>query len=119
MLSGAISNSSPYVAAILISIITAIVHFFIPSGSGLAVSIMPVLGPLGSLAGLHPQATVTAFQIGATVPNWIYPTVGATMAMLGIARVPFDRWLIFAIRITGISFIIGWIFLLISVATGI
>ena len=117
-LSGALSNTGPYVAAILISLITAIVHFFIPSGSALAVSIMPVLGPLGTLAGLTPQTTVTAFQIGATLPNWVYPTVGATMAMIGIARVPFDRWLVFALKLTGLSFLLSWVFLMIAVAIG-
>ncbi len=117
-LSGLVGDQNSVVAAILISIITAIIHFFIPSGSGLAVAVMPILGPLGHLSGLSQQATVLAFQIGATVPNWIYPTVGATMAMIGIARVPFDRWLRFGLKLVGVMFLLSWIFLGIAVVIG-
>jgi uncharacterized ion transporter superfamily protein YfcC len=100
------------------SIITGIVHFFIPSGSGLAVSLMPVLSPLGTIIGISPQTTVLAFQVGATVPNYIFPTIGATMAMLGIARVPLDRWLRFAIKLTFWTFVISWIFIAVAVQIG-
>jgi uncharacterized ion transporter superfamily protein YfcC len=94
------------------------VHFFIPSGSGLAVSIMPVLSPLGTIMGLTQQTTVLAFQFGATIPNYIFPTIGASMAMLGLARVPIDRWLRFAIKLTLIMFALSWVFLAIAVAIG-
>lgn len=117
-LSAPLTNLGPTVGAIAISIITAIVHFFIPSGSGLAVSIMPVLSPLGTIMGLTQQTTVLAFQFGATIPNYIFPTIGATMAMLGIARVPIDRWLRFALKLTGLMFVMSWIFLAIAVAIG-
>ena len=117
-LAGLLDNQSSVIAAILISIITGIVHFFIPSGSGLAVAVMPILGPLGHLSGLTQQSTVLAFQIGATVPNWIFPTVGATMAMIGIARVPFDRWLRFGLKLVAVMFVLSWIFLAIAVAIG-
>lgn len=117
-LSGAVGRSGPFVAAVLISLLTALVHFFIPSGSGLAVSIMPVLGPLGHLAKLTPQTTVLAFQVGATVPNYIYPTVGATMAMIGIGRVPFDRWVRFAVKLVVATFLVSWVFLFIAIQIG-
>ncbi|MBO0420435.1 MAG: YfcC family protein [Vagococcus fluvialis] len=117
-LSAPLTNLGPTVGAIAISIITAIVHFFIPSGSGLAVSIMPVLSPLGTIMGLTQQTTVLAFQFGATIPNYIFPTIGASMAMLGLARVPIDRWLRFAIKLTLIMFALSWVFLAIAVAIG-
>lgn len=117
-LSAPLENLGPTFGAIAISIITGIVHFFIPSGSGLAVSIMPVLSPLGTLMGLSQQTTVLAFQMGATIPNYIFPTIGASMAMLGIARVPIDRWLRFALKLTLAMFVMGWIFLAIAVAIG-
>mgnify|MGYP000853098810 CR=1 FL=1 len=117
-LSAPLANLGPTLGAIFMSIITGIVHFFIPSGSGLAVSLMPVLSPLGTIIGVSQQTTVLAFQIGATVPNYIFPTIGATMAMLGIARVPLDRWLRFAFKLTLYTFILSWIFIAIAVQIG-
>lgn len=102
-------------SAIFISIITAIVHFLIPSGSGLSVTLMPILSPLADITGITQQTAVLAFQIGATVPNYIYPTVGATMAMLGIAGVPFVSWLKFAYKYVIAGFIVSWIFIFIAV----
>ena len=117
-LSAPLTNFGPTLGAIFISIITAIVHFFIPSGSGLSVSLMPVLSPLGTIIGITQQTTVLAFQFGATIPNFIFPTVGATMAMLGIARVPIDRWFKLALKLTFFMFVMAWIFLAIAVLIG-
>lgn len=117
-LSAPLANFGPTLGAIFISIITAIVHFFIPSGSGLSVSLMPVLSPLGTIIGITQQTTVLAFQFGATIPNYIFPTVGATMAMLGIARVPIDRWFKLALKLTFFMFVMAWIFIAIAVAIG-
>ena len=108
-LSAPLQVFGPLVGCFFISIITAIIHFVIPSGSGLAYSVMPILGPLGLLIGATGQSTVLAFQIGATVPNFLFPTVGATMAMLGIAKVPLGKWIKFAWKLTLVSFIAGWI----------
>lgn len=117
-LSAPLANFGPTFGAIMISIITAIVHFFIPSGSGLAVSLMPVLSPLGTIIGITQQTTVLAFQFGATIPNYIFPTIGATMAMLGIARVPIDRWMKFALKLTALMFVMAWILLAVAVVIG-
>lgn len=117
-LSAPLANFGPTVGAIMMSVVTAIVHFFIPSGSGLAVSLMPVLSPLGTIVGVTQQTTVLAFQFGATIPNYIFPTVGATMAMLGIARVPIDKWMKFAIKLTLMMFVLSWILLAVAVGIG-
>ena len=117
-LSAPLANFGPTVGAIMMSIVTAIVHFFIPSGSGLAVSLMPVLSPLGTIVGVTQQTTVLAFQFGATIPNYIFPTVGATMAMLGIARVPIDKWMKFAVKLTLMMFVLSWILLAVAVGIG-
>lgn len=117
-LSAPLANFGPTFGAIMMSMITGVVHFFIPSGSGLAVSLMPVLSPLGTIIGVTQQTTVLAFQFGATIPNYIFPTIGATMAMLGIARVPIDRWMKFAIKLTALMFVMAWVLLAVAVAIG-
>ena len=117
-LSTPLQGKSPFLALILISIITAIVHFVIPSGSGLAYALVPIIGPLGLLCGCTAQATIMAFTIGATVPNYLYPTVGATMAECGMANVPIGKWWKYAWKMTLLTFFLGWVFLFIATVTG-
>ena len=117
-LSAPLQSFSPLFGLIFITIITMIIHFVIPSGSGLAYAIMPVLGPLGLLIGASAQSTVLAFQIGATVPNYIFPTVGATMAMLGIAKVPYGKWLKFGGLLTLLNLLCGIVFVVIAFYIG-
>ncbi|MCF0238417.1 MAG: AbgT family transporter, partial [Sphaerochaetaceae bacterium] len=117
-LSTPLQNFGPTFGLIFISIITALIHFVIPSGSGLAYAVVPIIGPLGLLIGATPQATVLAFQIGATVPNYLYPTVGATMAELGIAQVPIDKWWKYALKLTLATFVLCWIFIFIATVIG-
>lgn len=89
-----------------------IVNFFISSGSGKAMATMPIMLPLGDLLGITRQTSTLAFQIGDGVTNLIYPTNGGLLALLTMARVPFDRWFKFiivpvlVILFTGIGFTI-------------
>lgn len=117
-LSNPLQGFNPMVGAIFITIIVAIIHFFIPSGSGLAYATMPIIGPLGQLIGVSSQATVLAFQIGATVPNYILPTCGATIAVLGLAKVPLDKWFPFGLKLVAWLYVVSWVFIAIAVKIG-
>jgi uncharacterized ion transporter superfamily protein YfcC len=117
-LSAPLHNFGAVFGGIFISIITAVVHFFIPSGSGCVFSVMPILGPVGEMIGVSPQTAVLAVQIGATVPNFLFPTVGVMMAMLGISKVPIDRWIRCAVKLTLLLIYISWVFIIIAVKTG-
>ena len=116
--SGPLSQLSPSIAAIFISVITAIVHIFITSGSGLSVAMMPILGPIGSIVGLTAQTTVLAFQVGGSALNMITPTLGSTMAMCGMSRVPFSKWFKFGLQIAIPVYFVASIFILIAVKIG-
>lgn len=118
-ISGPLSALSPSIAAIFISIITAVVHIFITSGSGLSVAMMPILGPLGQIVGLTAQTTVLAFQTGGSALNMITPTLGSTMAMCGMSRVPFSKWFKFGLQIAIPVFLVAWIFILVAVKIGL
>ncbi len=114
-LSSPLQGMSPMLAAIAITIVVGIVHFFIPSGSGIAVAMMPIVGPVAMNLGLTAQTAVLAFQVGATIPNFILPTVGAYIAMCSIARVPVNKWWKFGVRLTVPLYIMSWIFVAIAV----
>lgn len=66
--------------------------FLIPSTSGQAAVSMPILGPLGQLAGVGPQTTVLAFLFGNGITNMITPTSGTLLAYLATAQVPWTQW---------------------------
>jgi uncharacterized ion transporter superfamily protein YfcC len=70
-------------------------NFFVPSGSGQAAVSMPLMAPLADVLGLTRQTAVFAFTCGDGFSNLIIPTSGILMAMLGLARVPYERWLRF------------------------
>lgn len=69
-----------------------IINLFIPSGSGQAAAVMPIMVPVADLAGITRQVAVQAFQFGDGFSNCIYPTAGTLMGSLGIAGVAWNRY---------------------------
>jgi len=56
---------------------------------------MPLMAPLADVLGVTRQVAVFAFTCGDGFSNMIIPTSGILMAMLGLARIPYGRWLRF------------------------
>lgn len=69
--------------------------FFVPSSSGLAVLSMPILAPLADFAHVGRDLVVTAYQSANGLVNLINPTFAVVVGGLAIARVSYDRWLVF------------------------
>jgi len=107
-----------YASAIIMSLAQCVMNVMIPSGSGQALATLPVMIPIGDIVGLNRQITILAFQIGDGVTNLINPTLGGLIAMLSIARIPFDRWLRFITPLTVIILLVCWVFLIFSVFIG-
>lgn len=82
-------------AAIGMLIIQSILNFFIPSGSGQAFVTMPLMAPIGDLAGVSRQISVLAYQFGDGLMNMIVPTNPVLMGILGLAGIPYDKWFTF------------------------
>ena len=114
-LSQPLAHFGPYMAAILMTLVHGLINFLSPSGSGQAAATMPIMFPLGQVIGLTDQTSILAFQAGDGITNIIYPTLGALMAMCGIARVPFGQWFKFAVRVVVGVYAVTWLFLLIAV----
>lgn len=73
--------------------IQLVMNFFIPSGSGQAVTTMPIMAPLADIVGTTRQVAVLAFQYGDSFTNAFFPTAGTLMAGLAMAGgIPWDRW---------------------------
>jgi uncharacterized ion transporter superfamily protein YfcC len=86
----------PELSAVGMFIMQSLMNFFIPSGSGQAFATMPIMAPLADLVGVTRQVAVLAFQFGDGFSNMILPTNIILMAILGVAGIPYSRWLRFA-----------------------
>lgn len=117
-LANALSGLPTYASAIGMSVGQSGLNLLIPSGSGQAMATLPVMIPLGNELGLSPQISILAFQIGDGVTNLFNPSLGGLVAMLSLCRVPFDRWLRFALPLTGMLLVWAWLGLLLAVAVG-
>ncbi len=87
----AISALPQIVAAQMMFAVQCGINFFIHSGTAQAALTMPIMAPLADLVGLTRQTTVYAFQLCEFV-NPILPTSAVTMGVLGMAKIPWDRW---------------------------
>lgn len=73
-------------------LIQTIINVAIPSGSAKAAITIPIMAPFSDLIGVSRQATVMAFQFGDGFTNMITPTSGVLIGVLGIAKIPYYRW---------------------------
>ena len=108
-----------YVAAEGMLVFQSVLNVFIPSGSGQAAVTMPLMTPLADVLGLTRQTAVFAFTCGDGFSNTVIPTSGILMASLGLARVPYDRWLRFMLPLLGQLLALSAVFLVLAVAIGL
>lgn len=113
-----LENLPSMVAVVYMSITQAIINLFIPGGSGQALVTLPIMIPAGDMLGFTRQTIILAFQIGDGLTNIMTPTLGGLMAMLGLCRVPFGKWVRYIASYTGLAFVISWVFLVVSVLIG-
>lgn len=114
-----LSQAGPYFAAVGMFAIQSVLNFFIPSGSGQAYVTMPIMAPLADLTQVSRQVAVLAYQFGDGFTNMMIPTNAILVGMLGMAKIPFDRWLRFILPLMVKVWIVGGIALMIAVAIGL
>ncbi|HPK65176.1 MAG TPA: hypothetical protein PKX99_01225 [Thermoanaerobaculia bacterium] len=89
--SQAISSLPTVIAAQVMFGVQAVINFFIHSGTAQAALTMPIMAPLADLVGITRQTTVYAYQLCELV-NPILPTSAVTMGVLGMAKIPWEKW---------------------------
>ena len=95
----ALSACPMFLRGIAMYVANTIINFGIPSGSGQAGAVMPIMIPLADLAGLTRQTAVLAFNFGDGFCNMITPTATNLVTVLGLAKVPYDKWMKFMLPI--------------------
>jgi uncharacterized ion transporter superfamily protein YfcC len=105
-------------SAEIMLLVQTVINFVVPSGSGQAALTIPIMAPLGDLVGITRQTVVLVFQMGDGITNMIIPTSGVTMAVLGMARIPWATWASWlAVRLLWF-YLVAMIAIAIAVLTG-
>ncbi|HEY7149363.1 MAG TPA: hypothetical protein VH420_07940 [Gaiellaceae bacterium] len=91
----AVSGTSTGVFAILAFIVNLPIAFLVPSSSGHAALVMPILAPLADFAGVPREIAVTCFQTASGFVNLVTPTSAVIMGGLALSKVGYDRYLRF------------------------
>ncbi|RIN41401.1 YfcC family protein [Staphylococcus simulans] len=84
------------IVIIVMFIFQFFLNFFIPSGSGQALTTMPLMVPISDLLDINRQLTVLAFQYGDSISNVLFPTSAILMGALAVAKISYVQWLKFA-----------------------
>jgi uncharacterized ion transporter superfamily protein YfcC len=91
----AVSGASAAGFGILAFIVNIPIAFLVPSSSGHAALVMPILAPLADFAGVTRATVVTAFQTASGFVNLVTPTSAVIMGGLALSKVGYDRYLRF------------------------
>lgn len=91
-----------------------LLNLFIDSASGQAAVSLPVLLPLGDMAGITRQVTCIVFQIGNGLSNILVPTCGTFMVALSTAGIPYGKWARWVTPMLLLQFAAGAVLVLIA-----
>jgi uncharacterized ion transporter superfamily protein YfcC len=117
-LTRSLAGKPPVIVANMMMLMQMAIDVFIPSTSGKAAITMPILGPIGQLAGVSGQVTVQAFLFGNGLMNTLTPTSGMLLAYLATGRVSFGRWIRFVMPLAVVLILLCCAALTIEVLIG-
>ena len=116
-LSQMLQNKGMVFTLLMVFVSVMILNFFIISGEGKAIVMIPILSPLAKILGINQQVVVLAYQYAEGFTNDLYPTYGSLHAMLAMGNVSFGDWWRFTCKLW--FTLIGVGFILVLIAQGI
>jgi uncharacterized ion transporter superfamily protein YfcC len=114
----AAQGASAYGSAAMAYILTLGLEFFVGSASAKAFLLMPLLAPLGDLAGVTRQVMVQAYAFGDGFSNMIYPTNAVLLISLSLAGISWPRWARWVLPLQLATFVLTMGLLMLAVAIG-
>jgi uncharacterized ion transporter superfamily protein YfcC len=106
----AVSGSSQGVFGVLTLVVNLPIAFLVPSSSGHAALVMPILAPLADFAGVARSVAVTAYQSASGLVNLVTPTSAVIMGGLALSKVGYDRYLKFVWPFAVLAFVVSCVF---------
>jgi uncharacterized ion transporter superfamily protein YfcC len=107
-----INGSGPVGALSLMYSFQSLLNAIITSGTAKAAMLMPMFREIAIMTDIPLQSAVTAFHIGDGFTNLITPTSGVLIAVLGLAKIPYAKWVKWSWKFILAMVILGWILLL-------
>lgn len=117
-LSKPLEGLSPVVSIIGILIVIMLINLVIPSGSGKALIVMPIVFPIAQIVGIESQVAILAYQFGDGITNLCTPLLGVLLLALGFGKVPFSKWERFILPLVGGLFVIACAVLVLAMKIG-
>ncbi|MBQ7795833.1 MAG: YfcC family protein [Lachnospiraceae bacterium] len=117
-MAGMLAGLSPVVSIIALFVVVMFINLLIPSGSGKAVVVMPIILPIAQIVGIESQVAILAYQFGDGVTKMCTPLLGVLLLALGFGRVPFSKWAKFVFPLVGILVIVSCAVLVVAMKIG-
>jgi uncharacterized ion transporter superfamily protein YfcC len=92
--------------------IQTLINLVMTSGSAKAALTMPIMAPFSDLIHVSRQATIMAYQLGDGFTNMITPTSAVLVGVLGIAKIPFEKWFKWVWPLILTLFVLGFLLLI-------
>ncbi|HEX4520803.1 MAG TPA: hypothetical protein VH063_14575 [Gaiellaceae bacterium] len=91
----AVSGKSQGTFGLIAFVVNLPIAFLVPSSSGHAALVMPILAPLADFAGVSRAVAVTAFQSASGLVNLVTPTSAVIMGGLALSKVGYNQYIKF------------------------
>ncbi|WP_346699050.1 hypothetical protein [Catenibacillus scindens] len=115
-MSGFLNGKSAIVTLLIIYVFVTLFNFFVVSGSGKAVIVMPILQPLGNILHINQQVLVLAYQYGDGITNSFWP--GSAMVGLSMCNLGYGEWIRFCWKIYVSMMVAAFVLVIIANAIG-
>lgn len=112
----AVTGTSSGVFAGILLLVNLPIAFLVPSSSGHAALVMPILAPLADFANVPRSISVTGYQSASGLVNLITPTSAVVMGGLALCHIRYDRFLRFVLPFFGIALAICLAFVVLGAA---
>ena len=99
-------------------IINVLINILVPSGSGQAAMVMPLMVPVADLVGITRQVAVQAFQFGDGLGNLLTPLNGPMMGCLALVGVSYPKYIKWAFKFLVIQYLVAAIITMILQSVG-
>ena len=103
----AVSGTSQGVFGVIVLVVNVPIALLVPSSSGHAALVMPILAPLADFAGVGRDVAVTAYQSASGLVNLVTPTSAVIMGGLALSKVGYDRYLQFVWKFAAAAFVVA------------
>ncbi|GAA2027371.1 YfcC family protein [Catenulispora yoronensis] len=117
-LEGAVNGTTSAVFSIMVFLVNLPLAFLIPSTSGHATLVMPIMAPLAAFANVPKSLVVTAWCVSNGFMNLFVPTSAVIMGGLTLAKVGYDKYFKFILPYLAVVFVAICGFLALGAAFG-